>query len=326
MAVNRVAYIFALISSVIFHAYYVGYFSFYLMILVIVIPWFSLLLSIPSIRGLCASVESPSEFLRGGEQRAYLKLRGQSWLPVSLVKLGLAVVVDNSQKPEAVDLICRGFRSLDVELPVDNEHCQSFDISVNVLKACDYLALFCIPIKKPEAVNIAIMPLQIAPTPEPELPPEIISDQLKPKLGGGFSEDHDLREYRDGDPARMIHWKLSSKRDELIIREPLVPERRQLIITLDIPDKYQDRDRLFDNLSWLSLSLLKHELPHGVRWIDRDGEAHAGFVYCEKDTKNLIRTLITTSAYSPAGKSSYHLGDGADWHYHLSGRNGGVNL
>ncbi len=36
---------------------------------------------------------------------------------------------------------------------------------------------------------------------------------------GGGSELHDLREYRDGDPPKMIAWKTSARRDKLIVKE-----------------------------------------------------------------------------------------------------------
>ncbi|MFQ8759734.1 MAG: AAA family ATPase [Intestinimonas sp.] len=38
-------------------------------------------------------------------------------------------------------------------------------------------------------------------------------------------EDYDLRPYRPGDPIRTVHWKLTSKRDELVVRETLEPRR-----------------------------------------------------------------------------------------------------
>ena len=39
------------------------------------------------------------------------------------------------------------------------------------------------------------------------------------RASGGGSELHDLREYRPGDPPKMIAWKASARRDRLIIKE-----------------------------------------------------------------------------------------------------------
>ncbi len=39
------------------------------------------------------------------------------------------------------------------------------------------------------------------------------------RSAGGGSELHDLRDYRDGDPPKMIAWKTSARRDRLIVKE-----------------------------------------------------------------------------------------------------------
>ena len=35
------------------------------------------------------------------------------------------------------------------------------------------------------------------------------------------SEIYDIREYQIGDPLRSIHWKMSAKKDALLVKEPL---------------------------------------------------------------------------------------------------------
>ena len=43
-------------------------------------------------------------------------------------------------------------------------------------------------------------------------------------LGGSY----ELREYRDGDTLKQVHWKLSAKLDRLMVREPLTALRAAL--------------------------------------------------------------------------------------------------
>ena len=52
----------------------------------------------------------------------------------------------------------------------------------------------------------------------------------KAKPGGGFYDFYELRQYQSGDSLKNIHWKLSSKQDELIVREPCEPIFNKLII------------------------------------------------------------------------------------------------
>lgn len=53
------------------------------------------------------------------------------------------------------------------------------------------------------------------------------------KKGNDHSEMYDLKDYVPGDDVRSIHWKLSSKADELIIREPSNPSHYSVVILPD---------------------------------------------------------------------------------------------
>ena len=84
---------------------------------------------------------------------------------------------------------------------------------------------------------------------------------LKPKYGGGFAEDHDLRGYRPGDASNSIHWKLSSKTDSLIVREALIPENSTIFVVLS---RVGEHDRGLEVLRWLSRKLDELEEPHVI--------------------------------------------------------------
>ena len=113
------------------------------------------------------------------------------------------------------------------------------------------LGLFCLRRKAPEALVCAILPPAVAPDHPVDLEAALKTvTRLKPKYGGGFSEEHDLRDYRPGDMSNSIHWKLSSKADQLIVREAL--------------DQVGKDDRGLEVLYWLSRELCQRELPHRI--------------------------------------------------------------
>ena len=56
-----------------------------------------------------------------------------------------------------------------------------------------------------------------------------------------------------------IHWKLSSKTDEVIVREPLISANQDIYLILGRIGK---EDRGLELLYWLSLELCARELPH----------------------------------------------------------------
>ena len=102
---------------------------------------------------------------------------------------------------------------------------------------------------------------------------------LCPKPGGGFSEEHDLRPYRRGDSPKSVHWKLSAKRDSLIVREPMVYPPQSRLVQIARWNGSVERDLILGRLRWVSDWLIKRNTAHFVR-LGSDGPfgeiIHAG--------------------------------------------------
>ena len=53
------------------------------------------------------------------------------------------------------------------------------------------------------------------------------------KKGNGPGEYFGIRPYVDGDPMKLIHWKLTGKTDEYMVKEVEVPMMRMPLIFLE---------------------------------------------------------------------------------------------
>ena len=60
---------------------------------------------------------------------------------------------------------------------------------------------------------------------------------MQNRKGNDLSEIYDIREYVPGDDIRSIHWKLSSKTENLILREASDPSHYNVVL---LPDFGQD--------------------------------------------------------------------------------------
>ena len=133
------------------------------------------------------------------------------------------------------------------------------------LECRDLLGLIRIRRKVPAELICTVLPAALAPDTAPDLDAALDSAPvLRPKYGGGYSEEHELREYRPGDSANSIHWKLSSKTDALIVREAMTRENDRIYIVLS---RVGANDRGLEVLFWLSSELCRRELAH---WIVSD--------------------------------------------------------
>jgi hypothetical protein len=134
---------------------------------------------------------------------------------------------------------------------------------------------------------MAILPAELPPVPMPQLD-QLLQQQLKPKPGGGYSELHDHRAYRPGDPVKDIHWKLSLKSDELVVREPLEPVHRRVILAVRTPRGAESRAANLGNFRYLSRWLLDHDVPHHAVWME-GSSVQLREIRTEEDTLSVLR-------------------------------------
>ena len=92
--------------------------------------------------------------------------------------------------------------------------------------------------------------------------------------GNDPSEIYDLREYIPGDRLNRIHWKLSSKKDNFIVKEYSLPTDAPCALFLDLRSYCNDDkaifvyDALIETFISLSTFLLDNEKRHSVIYFD----------------------------------------------------------
>ena len=222
MARNRIFYGLFLLAAVVFHSFYTGWFSFFLLLFSVLLPVFSLLVSLPAMLRAAYTPQLPLRCFCGQDAQFALQPSSASRLPVSCCRLHLLVcdAVGGTQQAEWLTLA----GTLRFSLRVDTRHAGQQTFRVDRARVYDALGLVGLPLQLPTACSIAVEPEPLEPAELPNLS-QFQYRSYHPKPGGGFSEIHDLREYRPGDSLHEIHWKLSAKTDKLIVREAEEPNR-----------------------------------------------------------------------------------------------------
>lgn len=100
-------------------------------------------------------------------------------------------------------------------------------------------------------------------------------DDLKP--GYDPSETFDVREFRNGDRMQNVHWKLSAKNDDLIVKENSLPKACPVVLFLSM-GKAHYREQLV-TIASISYSLMDVGCPHFAVWNS-------------KSEKQLLRTRV----------------------------------
>lgn len=202
--------------------------------------------------------------------------------------------------------------------PLSTEHCGGLQAELHKPRVCDYLGLFSFRIRKITAQTILVLPKPVT----MDVPPDLsryLAQRWHPKPGGGYAENHEIRQFHPGDNLNQIHWKLSAKVGDLMLREPMEPERGRMLVTMDLRGTASELDNKLGRLLWLSNWLLEQGITFDVQVLTGNGIKN-WTIRDEWDLKKCIEVLLC-APFAPAG-SIRDRSFTAAWRYHIGGEQG----
>ena len=302
MAVRRSIYLLSVAGGLVFYWAYREWLSWLILVLLLALPWFSLLVSLPAMVTSRGSIRAPRAVKVGTD--AEVRWNGHSRFPLPPLEGKLLVrssITGRTMKLRSGDLL-------------PTSHCHQLEIALHRPKCCDYLGLIGLPIRKKSTAAVLVRPRPVA----LENPPDMSRYQVsawRPKPGGGFSENHELRLYRPGDNLRQVHWKLSAKTGKLIVREPMEAILNRTVLTMELRGEPELLDRKLGQLLWMSRYLLQCELPHCIHVLTGTGMV-SWQVLREGDENRALDELLQLPAAAPEAMPQYMR---ANWRYHIGG-------
>ena len=246
-----------------FRTFYQGWAIPYLLLAMAAAPVLICLLSLPAMLKTELRMEGKPYVMKGERGEARFFFRSKRLLPVG--RISLTIVFENHYTRERFQTqelfySVSGGEARTILYPTDS--CGKISFRITRFECRDLLGFFAVRRKCREMFSATVLPASVGPEKHLDIDAACNREvRLKPKYGGGFSEDYDLRDYRPGDMGNSIHWKLSSKADRLIVKEALVPENEQIFVVLaDVGEKH----RGLEVLRWLLAELNRREVVHTV--------------------------------------------------------------
>lgn len=295
-------YLAVAIGCIVFYWAYQQWFSWLALVGILCLPVAALILSLPAMLSVKLTVSCPLPVRIGSQEK--LQLSASCPLPVPPVrgKIRVRRVTTGQQwklKPGSY-------------LPAD--HCGALICQPERARVYDYLGLFSLKIRQTEELPVIIRPEPVAVRYLPDLQ-RYLARAWRPKPGGGFAENHELRLYRPGDSLNQVHWKLSAKTGKYIIREAMVPENSRILLSMTLRGTPQVLDRKFGRLLWLSRELLEKQLRHEVCVLTGSGTLTLPVT----DEAALEKVMDTLLSQPPALKDAQWSEFRAAWQYRIGG-------
>lgn len=86
------------------------------------------------------------------------------------------------------------------------------------------------------------------------------------RRGNDFSDVSEIREYVPGDRPRDIHWKLSAKKDELMVKQRSAMSDQQLVVVVEFTDILSDNDSIVEESYALGKELVRSGINASLMW------------------------------------------------------------
>ena len=295
MLKNRVIYLLVLLGLLLFYLYCSSYVPF---------AAICLLLGFTAVGAVCACIASRSVEVTVKTSPADLEKREVEFCvcvenksaipaPVVLFDVFFRDAAESGVIRRRIRVSAASFEKKEVFLPLSAPYAAYVEAEAKRIRVCDAFGVISFPAKKRSSSSgILITPAYTGDAREYRICSSVVADTDRysdVRRGDDRSQVFEVREYRDGDDVRNVHWRLSSKLDSLMVKEFSFPIEERCAVLLETslaPDgsihQVKERaDRVLGTFVFLASSLLEAEQLFDVRFYSPSGRQMLSFPVAE---------------------------------------------
>lgn len=176
-----------------------------------------------------------------------------------------------------VDLPVRAHGDTVRKFPLTFTLLGSYDFSVEQVTVRDLMGFVDVKKDVAQETGITVFPTQAEAEdfdPDEHTAGMTEADETDRK-GNDFSDVSEIREYIPGDRPRDIHWKLSAKKDELMVKQRSAMSDEQLIVVVEFAEIFSDNDRVMEETYAVCRELVRSGVNTRLMWWSaREDEFH----------------------------------------------------
>ena len=199
------------------------------------LPLLSALAAYAGSRKITAHLVTPDACESGARAELGLKMKNHGMMPILRVRADISaenlLTGEGVELRQSASLMARDKLALKLEL--QSKYCGAIRLSLRCLLIYDLFGIFRFRVRCSDTGMLMVVPAVF----DVRLMfPEATStasdsdeySQLRP--GRDPSEVFQIRDYAEGDSPRQIHWKLSTKYERLVVKDPGLPLERYVLL------------------------------------------------------------------------------------------------
>lgn len=243
------------------------------------------------------------EVKKGNVIKGKVLVTNESWLPITRFCIKIEYLNNKVSKTAVKEI--KGYvpakSTAQMEFQMKSQYCGILHLKIKEIKVYDYLSLF--NRKRSGESNLEVLVLPSGRRIRTELESESYIYHSHDE--GKFSEVLMnqppeilwVDTYKPGDSIRDIHWKLSARNDNLLIKKYSSDIENRISFFIDMRKvrkvDIERKEAFYELCSAISLGLIKNNISHSVRWYDTN-KSHIvdRIVRTEEDYIHMIEELM----------------------------------
>lgn len=283
-----VIYILSLLGSIAFFLFYKMWLSWFILLVVVSILPIAVIISVTSSMFFRIDSDAFRKVLKGEETEISFTSSGLDAFPFALYSIKIKLLETMTGEVSMIRFNSQGNTTDSVIIQTD--HCGTYRFTSAKVRIYDIFGLIFVPRTYEVAGEVVVLPTPCIPQAMPDLSgfkAKGLQKSLVPN-----AEIYDIREYIAGDPVKRIHWKLSAKKDRLMIKESQEETFGHSRLYLPLSRDREKLDHYLGEVLFTSKYLLKHDIEHRIRVLPSGRREIAFDVASETDLDKAIIDIL----------------------------------
>ena len=231
-----------------------------------------------------------------------LRLKNRCWLPLVTAKIflrtGNSFAGDLAENVLALPL--RPGNTVEIQYPLTSAYVGNVEVCSEKIVLYDLLGFHSVTVKVQATESVYILPTGGSEEKFVLNDYETGMDEVEESrlTGSDFSDVSQIREYIPGDAMKNIHWKLSAKKDILMVKERLHMSSRKLLLVLSLDKEEAEKtDGAVERLFSFGTFCLSNRVPVTLFWwSDRYHEIRQETAESGEEWRHLMTRLFHDQA------------------------------
>ena len=248
-------------------------------------------------------------YTQGDKMKVTVLIKNKMLFPITHIRIKIKYRNNFDEKTmyQMVKVRIDGKSTLKVEIAPFFHYCGLVEAEIGPVYISDYIGLIETAAKGMSKALIYVMPALTSPVDivdsrKGHTAPD--SDSYSTESSGDDpSEVFDVRPYRPGDRLQRIHWKLTARADDFMVKEFSRPEKDSIILFLDFflesgkVGVVQAMSRVVETAAAVSGGLIQKKYGHWLVWYDQNMRICRCLILQEADLLTSFEAVYRTSPY-----------------------------